>query len=559
MNKKLVYSFLGLLIIFGLIIIFLSLNKDITGEETDFVNPAIAIIKTGHPLFYQAEQLPSQLAVWHPPMYIYLLSVIIRFSTSIIAIRFLNVFAILITTFLIYYFSKKFLNQSGKIIGVMASALFLINYYVISSSLLIDIDALSTLFTFSFIGFTLLYFKENKILSALLAGSSFLFALGNRYPIAIAVYIGIFLYLIINKETRIHWKKYFMLGFISSMIFLTVWIWYSTIIEPGTFFGFLIHNAELGIQQFSGILLYASSFALNITQIIRLFTLPAIILFIFAWKYNLNKKDFYMGVILIYTSIILCLFIFIPRPAFGYPRYFFTIMPGFFILISAYIHDKVSDIKIKKEDFLFGIICFCVSLILLLMLNPQLTIYRNDGLIKATNLPGFIFNIFCISPILLIFLFKSEKRKLALIICLIATLLSFNLYFDVKYVLNDSHINEVGVYLRENTNSEDIIICPKAIGYYYGGSFYSNDYYKPSLNSISKDFILIYLSESYKNIQMTKQFFWGDDLYGGVYVSSYTKPDKRLYDSKYIVTNYLSSENIPERIIGSYYIYRMRD
>jgi hypothetical protein len=559
MNKKIIYGLLMGIIFLGIAFRLLSLNKDISCEETDFVNPAIAITQTGHPLFYQAEQAPHELAVWHPPMYVYFLSGIIRLSTSEVAIRFLNVFFILITGFLIFYFSKELAEKKGDFIGLMASALFLINYYALSSSLLIDLDASSTLFTFSFVGFSLLYFKKNKKVFGFLAGISFLFALGNRYPIAIVTYLGIFLYLAINKETRAYWKGYFIIGFISSLTFLTIWTFYSSIIEPGTFFRFLIHNAQLSSQQFSNMIVYISSFLLNFAQITRLFTIPALLLFLFAFIHGLGKKSIFTRTILIYTFVIFCLFLLVPRPAFGYPRYFFTLLPGFFILIAEFVYDKLSVIKLQKEHLIFLIVCFLASLILLVILNPEATIYRNDGLIKSTNLPDLILNIACILPIGLVFLFKKEHRKVVFILALIGIFFSYNLYFDGKYLGNDSKIKEVGNYLKENTNSSDIVVCPKAVGYYYGGRFYANDYYKPPINSISKEFILRYIAESYENPKMDSEFFWGNDPYGGVYYSNYTQTDENLFNSKYVVLNYRLSDRIPETVIGDYYIYRIKE
>jgi len=57
---------------------------------------------------------------------------------------------------------------------------------------------------------------------------------------------------------------------------------------------------------------------------------------------------------------------------------------------------------------------------------------------------------------------------------------------------------------------------------------------------------------------MNSEFFYEGNIYGGVYYSNYTLPEKNLYSSKYIVTNYLSSNQTPEKIMDDYYIYNMK-
>lgn len=558
--KKILIFLLVTLIILGIILRVFSLNKDITGEESDFIKASIAIANTGHPVFYQFEQKPNkEVALWHPPLYIYAESLIVRFSTNEIFIRSLNVIAIILTGILMYLICLKFIGGiRGKIIGIISLALFFINFYVLSSSLLIDIDGFSAFFVFLFIVSILMNFKTHNRLYILSAIFSFIFALGNRYPIAVLVYVGIFLYLLASKENRYNVKNYFLIGLIGGIIFLISWTLYSTVIQPGTFWIFLSHNAQLSSQQFSNILIYSSSFLLNIAQMIRLFTFPAMLLFILALNYIFKKKEFFSRIILIYTLLIFLMFIIVPRPAFGYPRYFLTLMPGFFIIVSIYLYDEISAIKLKKELYLFGIICFLASLILLIIFNPQIALYRNDGLIKSTNLPDIIFNMICSVPIFLVFLFKKRERKVVIIIALLVIFFSYNLYFDVKYLANDSRIKDVGTYLKEHTNSTDIVIVPKAIGYYYTGRFYSNDYYKPPINSISKNFIIEYLKESYINPKMNNEFFWGSNIYDGIYIANYTKPDENLFNSKYVVLNYILSNRTPEKIMGDYYIYKLK-
>lgn len=560
MNKKKLIICLSLLILIaGVLLRFAVINNDITGEESDFVLPAKSIAETGHPIFYQSEQVPKETALWHPPMYIFILSSITHFSTNEALIRSLNVAAIFLTSVLIYFFCLNFLKKNGKIIGILSAALFLINYYVLSSSILLDIDALSTLFVFSFVFFILINFKKKTNLSLLLSILSFVFALANRYPIAMLVYAGIFVLIISDKQTRQYYKKYLILGFSSTLIFLLIWTFYSTFIEPDKFFYFIHHNAQLGASQLLSAKVYLLSFALNMSQIIRLFTLPVVLLFLISIYFLYKKKDFEIRAILFYTLSASILFIIVPRPAFGYPRYFLTAMPGLFILISIFFYEVYITKQNMKNNILYASLIGFISLIILMLLNPQLTLYRSEGLIKATNLPDFLFNICGVLPLFLILFAENKNKKTILVLSLFALIISYSLYFDIKFAFNDAHIKDVGDYLRENTNSSDIVIAPKAVAYYTGRKFYINDYYKPALDKLSFDYFLEYFVQSNKNKNMDSSFFWGNDSYGGVFYSNYIKPDQKLYEAKYAVLSYQLNYSLYEKKIGDFYIYRLND
>src|SRR3989338_2407532 len=101
-------------------------------------------------------------------MYIFLLSVVFLFIENEISARLINIIFSLLTSILIYMFCTSLLTfnkdnkynkenkEKGKIIGLISSAFFLFNYYILSSSVLIDIDALSMFFVFLFVLFILL-------------------------------------------------------------------------------------------------------------------------------------------------------------------------------------------------------------------------------------------------------------------------------------------------------------------------------------------------------------------------------------------------------------------
>lgn len=554
MNKKIIISALIIIIFLGVLFRVLSLNKDIGSEESDFVNAAKAISNTGHPIFYDSEIYPRLVFLLHPPFYIYLMSLVSSFSTNEIALRSINViFSILVVIFIILFCTKIMGGKKGYKVGLISASLFMICYYTLSSSLIIDIDVLSTFFMFGFLYSFIQYYKTNRLSYFNLSWIFLLGGIFNRYPIAFILYVSIGAYHLLNKDLRKHLKYYLLIGLISILFFIAFWGFYSNYIEPGTFFSFFEHNFRMGEEQFSNALVYFGSFTLNIIQLIRLVTLPLVILSIWSIISLFKMKNKLINILLIYTLSILIFFIFVPRPAFGYPRYFLTLFPGLFILVGIFIKDNVNFEKINKKEFFIFLCIFLMSLLILIFLNPQSTIYESSGLIKATNLPDLILNIFGIVPVFFVLFFK-DKRK-AMIIVLFVLALSYSLYFDVKYITNDIKTKEVGEYIKEHTNTEDIILSSKSIAYYAERRYYINVNNKPEI-SPSLSYIKEYIVKSWENKEMNNSFFWPKGFYGGLYSPIPTQSE--LDKISYVVLYHQINGSPPEKIIGEFYIYNLK-
>jgi len=557
--KQISIIFLLALMIFGVAARFLSLNKEFSAEEVDFIGAGKAIVHTGHPIYYESEQFTKMLALWHPPMYIYSLALTFKFlGEGEIQARSVNIIFSILAAMIIFLFCKDLLEKNGKIVGLISSALFLTNYYVLSSSLVIDIDMFSAFFLICFLYFLLMNHKTDKMHFLILSGISLLLGFWNRYPLATLEYICIGAYYFFNTEFRKELKNYALMGIFAATAFILTWGAYSTFIEPGTFMNFIAHNANLGEEQLTNLGVYAGSFMLNISQITRLFTLPAMILIAWSFIHFIRKRERIIDFLLVYSGVILLLFLAIPRPAFGYPRYFLSAFPALMIIVGYFLYENLKGCKFSKKEIILGILSFGTSVLLLVLLKPQLTAYISSGLIKATNLPDFVFNLFGSVPLIFTCFLKKGNRMKGALIILVALLMSYSLYFDVGLVKNDSNIKEVGHYLKEHVKEGGRVIAPKAIGYYYGRIFYANDFYKPSLKRLSITYLMDYIKMSCRYRMMENEFFWGDDIYAGAYFSSYTKPDEGLMSSSYIVLSYALNDAEYEKNIGEFYIYRLK-
>lgn len=544
-----------LCVLLGIAARLISIDKEFTADEPDFVKAAEAIAKTGHPTFYHSEQQPRETALWHPPMYIYLASIAIFFSSDAMGIRAINVIFTILTAAAIFLFCINFFEEENKkIVGLIATSFFLINYYILSSSIIIDIDPSSMLFVFLFIFFLLLSYKKSNKGYLILSGVCLLLSIFNRYPIAFLVYVILGGYHLANKGLRKNFGGYLLLGILSASAFLIIWAGYSSYIEPGTFFSFIQHNAKLGSQQLSSLFIYGGSFVINLVQFVRLFTFPATILLIFSLFYFLKHGNDTTNFLLTSSFGVFLFFVLLPRPAFGYPRYFMTIMPGFSILIGLFVYRTLNKVRNKKSIFR-AFLVFFLTLFILLLLKPQLSNYSSDGLIKATNLPDFAFNLLASLPLLLIFL-EKKVRKVSFVLFLTAMVLSYSLYFDLGFVLHSEATKEAGEYLRKNTGVEDLIIAPKSVAYYAERKVYVNENNKPAIE-FSKKGIINYLIKSLENRNMNSEFFWPKGFF-----SSFYPPQPSLSEvkaAKYAVLYHPVQNKIPEKIIGEFFIYRLNE
>jgi len=557
MNKKvLIILVLVGIIIFGVYARYVSLDKDISAEEGDFVNGAIALNNSGHPIFYNSELYPTMVFLHHPPMYIIMMSLVLKYSwiNSIeINARIIHFVFSVLTSLMVFLFCYRLIGkEKGLFVGLISSSIFLISFFVLNSSIIIDIDILSSFFVFGFFYFMLRHFQTNNENNIYYAGIFMFFGLFNRYPMMILSYVFVGLLYYKNKDLKKNFKKYLEVGFISIIFFCLVWYFYTKYIEPGNLFSFLIHNSKLGSEQFSSVSIYISSFLLNIAQFIRLFTLPGVILLILSIAYFVRKRTLITDVLMLYFIPILLFFIVVPRPAFGYPRYFMTIFPGVSILIGMFFYSNFKDKDFNRNDYLLFIITFVLSFLLLIFLSPQTTFYESNGLIKATNLPDFLFNLFASIPLVSLF-FVKDKKFMALLLILLALFLSYNLYFDYNLINHKSHIKETAMFIGNYSFNRDTIIVPKAIGFYANRKYHLNDNNKPVLD-FSYSHLKKYTILSYNNREMNDSFFWPGGIYSGLYLPI---PNNSTLAKSSIVVKYypVESSNLLKKI-GDFYIYR---
>ena len=190
----------------------------------------------------------------------------------------------------------------------------------------------------------------------------------------------------------------------------------------------------------------------------------------------------------------------------------------------------------------------------MVILNPQLSNYASNGLIKATNFPDFIFNLLASLPLFFVFGFKKENRKKMIILILIVLILSYSFYFNTKFINYDPKTKEVGEYIKMNTNKSELIISPKAVAYYAERRFYNNENNKPEL-IFSISYFKTYIEKSWENKEMDDEFFWPKGIYSGFYPPIPSEND--LEKASYVISH-KNIKNIKlKKKIGDFYIYKL--
>ena len=308
---------------------------------------------------------------------------------------------------------------------------------------------------------------------------------------------------------------------------------------------FLINPALIPPLSFNLWLKFSFCFILLLRSII-----PFLILLILSYVYFIKEKNEVHNYLIIYSIMIVIFFLLVPRPAFGYPRHFLTAAPAFCILVSSFLHKSIS--KLNRKELIIVFISLILSFSLLIVLKPQLTIYDNAGLIKATNLPDFLFNLFASFPLFLSLLTKRKKLITLSILC--ALLLSYSIYFDINYSLNKPNTKEAGLYIKENTVQSDTIIAQRSIGYYAERKTIGNGDNKPEL-IFSYDYLKKYIIMSFSDRQMSSSFFWPKSIEAGIFPP--IPPKNEINNAKYTALYYYDSNLKLEKVIGEIYIYSL--
>jgi len=112
-------------------------------DNADFAGAATAVADTGKPIFYRGENDPTELALWHPPLYIYLLGGWFKiFGIGAAQARiFGTLCAILQGWMVLAIVATLFGPQARSLIEPWFWAIYLLNPYTVQTASVLDIDS----------------------------------------------------------------------------------------------------------------------------------------------------------------------------------------------------------------------------------------------------------------------------------------------------------------------------------------------------------------------------------------------------------------------------------
>ncbi len=476
-----------------------SLKKPFILDDLIFITSAENWVSEGRPIYYNGELIKGNLMLVHPPLYLYLLTLVSRiFGLTELVVKVFGVLFSVLTLLVIYFLalelSKK--RKEKYFIALLASLIYAISPFVIQISLLVDIDGtiltfLMTLFIYIFIKkFDTLNLKDSIFLGFLLS-----VIMWTKFQGAFFILASVFIFYLLKKDFLRGLKNTFIIGVLAVSVFLLSWGVYSAIFNFPFWIpfehnlGFLDNFNQVSPLQTIFLILWSVK-NLLFWMTPTFFILVLVILLRRITSYIKLKRLSHSDFLLVYSFIIMIFFTFMQQTAYGFPKYFIPIMPVFSVLIA----DFLAGFKFGNSKKLFQ---YSIFLILILMLfnffilkdpfvehniffTKSITLEENLTDYLFYNLKGLLFFVPFIAAFLYFLILRYKPYK-SLIISSVIVLISTCVYIDfiqakadysTNYAYGQRGVLEAAEYVRANTNTDDIIISPQSIAYYAKRKFY---------------------------------------------------------------------------------------
>ena len=224
--RKINRTFLGLTIIILIYLLFVlpnAINKSYRGDEIIFIYCANSVLETGKPVYDGGQFVGERDCLWHPPLYIYLLSAfLLILGKSMLYLRLLSIIFNILVIVLVYLITKIMLgeNKNKHYWALLASALYALNPLTIQSSIILDIDGSLLNFLLVLFFYCCLKFKQEIYLIIPL-----FFLFWTKFQGIIILFGSFFLFFLFRKN----WKDLFRmvkLFFITGILFLASFLVY---------------------------------------------------------------------------------------------------------------------------------------------------------------------------------------------------------------------------------------------------------------------------------------------------------------------------------------------
>ena len=489
-----------ILVVF-LIFVLLSMGQPFHGDEVIFSESAKGILEKGAPIIDMGINNLNILALYHVPLYVYIMSgFIFLLGYSPYSFRLVSVIFSLLTIVLVYLIVKEILkdNKNKENWALFAALLYALNPLVIQSSILLDIDG--GLLNFAIYLFFYFFIKQKKVYYLI---PSLVFVFLSKEVGAPLIFITLIVFFVLTFK----WKeipKTVLLFLVSFILFIGVWWLFASLlgldfmmpIEFNYFSGsfpFDLSSLVISIYEFKNFVYFANPF------LILLFAIFTIIFYFkIIKKRDYLKQENNQKVLLfnLFALLIILLYLRFRGSSYGFPKYHIIAMPAICIFIT-YIISKSNIMQYFKKIFnrkkwVFVLLTIVLMLFFLIFIKDPLipefdSAPQNIDIKTASLLTLNTFALYVVVPFLITFLsFSLAKFNGKIYITLIFLTLFLSVYINViqasanystysKY--GDYGIPEVVDYFKTNNIPASKIAAHIHIGSYLGISEYYEVYF----------------------------------------------------------------------------------
>jgi 4-amino-4-deoxy-L-arabinose transferase-like glycosyltransferase len=492
----------GLFLSFLIILYFLipKVNEPFIMDETSFPEAAKGVSEKGFPDFYNGESRSNDLAIWHPPLYVYSLGLWIRLlGDSNYSIRGFGWLCTFATGFVIYHIVRELKNPSNSRASENFSALFYISHYsILQLAQVNDIDG--TVLPL-FITLALLFFirvSQANNLSHLVATFSVGLALGlaisSKFTTSLLL-IPLLCFVFYQRGLRA-WRliaNSLLATIIGVLFFLSWWVPIAIYFKMDWFFpvkftlqSFTSKNQSDSIfSLITGFITFPPSVTLWLGIPTLLLSVLSLLLLVIERR-NLNKWEV---VILLFGFTSWGVFNSIGAVGFTFPRYWNIGIIALSIFIGVKYSQMANYLRLDTTFFQWKFL-FAVT-----FMYFSYSIFLSEKAINDLGVMSDLLNqkfLVVYSLIVLLtagttlakkFVFSAKNAVCALItltmILGIANNFAVNLSlkkaeFNTRYFFGEKGLKETSEWLSRNVRSDDVVISAKDVGLNGGVRFYED-------------------------------------------------------------------------------------
>ncbi len=495
-------------------------------DEAAFPYAAQGVATNGAPFFYNGETRPTDLGIWHPPLYVYLLGTWLKiFGFGHIQVRTFGLTCLTITCILIYKTIKIFASKSNTAASI-GTLFYGTHYFVIQSSLIPDIDGtlLPLVISLFFFGLAKLFKSTDQIEFRNIIFLTITLGLNFSTKLTTPLLLSLPLFIILYLKTYKFIKSIFFtaLQIVCALVmFLTWWIPVSKIQNLDWTFPFrftfqsaISKGSDTSISNKILDSLQMPQSAISWLGYSTFVLIP--ILVYLAFKNQEQKNKIFSLSLLTFSCASWMVYNSITDAPFTFPKYWNVGLLGISLCIGILTSEdsiKVSDIKTDKRVLAISVYCLVVFAFISWSSNYRLNISHSYNSLNPSLKVLAVLLIFF--TLIIAILAKTSKIKFYQLayFLLLLSIISINSgvntvlaksEFSTRYYFGEFGQKQVLTWLMENSNQDSVLFAAKDIGLESGLPFYEDALI---LASVSTSDFAVFLESKKVNLIVIRNLF----------------------------------------------------